>query len=152
MFSILLFTVWLGLSLFEVLYYGDPVVETLLLNSLIINVGVGGLYGFVANAFCADMAAEYCGWPKGSPFQFEVAIASLALSALGFAAIWLRGNFWIAAIAAYSIFLLGSSYAHTREMIDNKNFTSGNAGPVFFTNVMNPIILMVLGLIFYLKA
>jgi hypothetical protein len=152
MFAILLFAVWLGLSLLQILFYGAAVVETLLLNSLIINVGVGGLYGFIANSVFADMAAEFTGWPKGSPFQFEVAVACLALSALGFISIWIKGSFWMAAIAAYAIFLLGSSYAHTREMIDNKNFSSGNAGPAFFTDIMNPLILMVLGLIYYLKV
>ena len=151
MFAMVLFVAWLGLSLFQILCYRDAVVETLLLNSLIINVGVGGMYGFIAHAFFGDMAAEYTGWPRGNPFQFQVAVAGLALSALGFASIWIRGNFWIAAIIAYTIFLLGSSYAHTREMIDNKNFSAGNAGPAFFTDVMNPIILIVLGTIYYLK-
>ncbi len=152
MFAIVLFAAWLGFSLFRILFCGDTVVETLLINSLIINVGAGGLYGFIAHAFFGDMAAEYTGWPKGNPFQSQVAVASLALSALGFASIWIKGNFWIAAIVAYSIFLLGSSYAHTREMIDNKNFSAGNAGPSFFTDIMNPIILIVLGTIYYLKV
>jgi hypothetical protein len=152
MFAIVLFAGWLGLSLFQISFYKAAVVETLLLNSLIINVGLGGLYGFLGHALYADRVAKFIGWPRGNPFQFEVAVAYLALSALGFTSIWLRENFWIATIIAYSIFLLGAAYGHTREMIDRKNFSAGNAGPGFFTDIMNPLILIALGIIYILKC
>jgi len=151
MFAIILFAGWLGFSLFQISFYRAAVVETLLLNSLIINVGVGGLYGFIGHAFVADRVAKFIGWPKGNPFQFEVAVTYLAISALGFVSIWLKGDFWIATIIAYSIFLLGAAYGHTREMMERKNFSQGNAGPAFFIDIMNPLILIALGIIYYLK-
>jgi hypothetical protein len=146
--AIVLFAVWLGLSLFQISFYRVAVVETLLLNSLIINVGAGGLYAFIGHAFFADRVARFIGWAKGNPFQFEVAVTYLALSALGFVSIWLRDKFWIAAIIAYSIFMLGAAYGHTREMIEKKNFSEGNAGPTFFIDIMNPLIMVVLGIIY----
>ena len=107
MFAVVLFACWLGFSLFQIFLYKSSVVETLLLNCLVINVGLGNLIGFMGNSIFADEAAEYNGLPKGNPFQFEVAVANLALSVMGIASAWLRDNFWLATIVAYSIFMLG---------------------------------------------
>jgi len=151
MFAIIFFAVWLGLSFFQILVLKADCVETLLLNSLVINIGLGGMWSFAGHAFLADRVAASIGWPKGNPFQFEVAVANLALGVMGIVCVWLWGSFWIATIIACSIFLLGAAYGHTMEMIHKKNFSPGNAGPVFFTDIINPLTLIILAIIYFMK-
>ena len=149
MLEAVLFAVWLIVSLFQVLACDFSFVQTLLVNSLVINIGLGGLWGFLGHTFLADYMAESCNWARSSPFQFEVAVFNLALGVMGVACYWLRGDFWIATITACSIYLLGASCGHAHEMIVKKNFSMGNAGPAFFMGIINPIVLIELALAYF---
>ena len=115
------------------------VAECLLSWSLPVNTGVGGIMGFVGHTLRAKETAEEIGWPSGNPFQSEVALSDLAFGVLGFLSIWFRGSFWLATITGKSIFELGASYVHIREMVKNKNFHPGNAGPVLFVDALIPL-------------
>lgn len=64
-----------------------------LLYMIFFSIGLGGLYAFMGHAFLADEVAREIGWPTGSPFQFEVAIANLAFGILGVLCVKIRGNF-----------------------------------------------------------
>jgi len=152
MYVVVLFVAWLVISLVQIFFFKTDAGTTLLLNSLVINVGLGGLYAFIGHAFFADRVAEYIRWPKGSPFQFEVAVTNLGLGVLGILCVWLRGNFWIATIIAYSVFLLGAAFGHIRQMVKAKNLSAGNVGPVFVADILNPLILIVLAIIFSMPA
>ena len=107
------------------------VVEVLLLWTLLINVGVGGLMGFYAHSARAAQTAAEIGWPPGSPFQFEVAVANLAFGVLGLLCLRLRGLFWWATAIGIGIFLLGAAYGHVQQMVTAQNYAPGNAGVVF---------------------
>jgi hypothetical protein len=126
------------------------VVETLLQWSLLVNVGIAGLLGFYAHAFHAAATAEIIGWPPGSPFQFEVAMANLAFGVLGILCLWLRGGFWAATIIGFALFLEGAAYGHIRDIILNHNYAPGNAGVILYWDIIVPLVQLVL-LVAYLR-
>jgi hypothetical protein len=66
------------------------IAEVLLLWLLVINVGVGGVFGFIGHTVFADRAAASIGWPAGNPFQTEVGIANLAFGVVGILCYWFR--------------------------------------------------------------
>lgn len=119
------------------------IIEVILLYFLLINVGITDLFNFVGHAFFADNVAINLGWPSGSPFQFEVAVANLAFGILGILCMWIRGNFWVAVALGSSIFSLGAASGHIREMISKQNFAIYNIGPVLFVNdILVPIVIL----------
>jgi hypothetical protein len=120
------------------------IAEILLLWLLVINTGLGGLYAFSGHVFAADEVAASIGWPAGNPFQTEVGVANLAIGALGILSYWIRGNFWTAAVIATSIWLLGAAAIHVREMVDEANYNPGNAGIVFYMDIIGPVLLIAL--------
>ena len=62
-------------------------VEKLLGWHVFWSIGVSYLVNFVFHAFFGGLAAKFIGW-QDSPFQFEVATASLGFAAVGFVAAW----------------------------------------------------------------
>ncbi len=88
--------------------------------------------------------AESIGWPPKTPWQWEVGLASLATGVLGVIASGFGDEFTLATIIAFSVFYLGAAVGHVREMVIHRNFKAGNAGPIFFFDVLVPIYLIVL--------
>jgi hypothetical protein len=123
---------------------GRRVAEILLLWLLVINTGFGGIFAFMGHTFAADDVARSIGWPTGNPFQTEVAVANLAIGTLGILSYWIRGNFWIAAVIATSIWLLGAAAIHVVEIVNEGNYNPGNAGLIFYMDIIGPLILIVL--------
>jgi hypothetical protein len=123
---------------------GGRVAEILLIWLLVINTGFGGLYAFSGHLFAADEVAASIGWPAGNPFQTEVAVANLAIGTLGILSYWIRGNFWTAAVIATSIWLLGAAAIHVREIVGEGNYNPGNAGVVFYMDIIGPLLLIAL--------
>ena len=142
MHYIILAAIWAVASILQIVIMKFPVVETLLVNFLVINVGISSLFAFMGHAFSSDKVAKYIGWPSGNPFQFEVAITNLTFGILGILCIWLRDNFWIATAIGYSIFAFGAAYGHIREIIKNKNKSPGNAGPPLYADIIKPLIVI----------
>jgi len=89
------------------------------------------------------MAARFIGWAD-SPFQAEVGFASLGFAVTGFLAF--RGSFdlRLAAVISPALFLLGAAAGHIYNMITAGNFAPGNAGVIFYTDIVIPIIGFVL--------
>lgn len=114
------------------------VVEAIFAWSLLFSVGISFLYNFVMHVFFSEVAAAFIGW-QPSPFQKEVGFASLGFSVLGFLAF--RGGFEmrLAAIAAMACFLWGAAAGHVAQMIQAHNFAPGNAGAIFYTDVLLPL-------------
>jgi len=114
------------------------VIEVFISYFVLLNIGVSYLYNFVMHVFYGDMVAQFIGWAQ-SPFQLEVGFASLGFAALGF--IGFRGNlsFRAAAIISTAFFLLGAAGGHIYQMIVADNFAPGNAGVVFWTDILTPI-------------
>ena len=110
----------------------DRVVRLLFLYALVFDVGVIGLlFGFIPHVFFADEAARLIGWPPGSPFQFEVGIHDGAWGLLGFLSIWIGGSFWIATGLGWSVFMLGATYGHIHQTMQEGNYAPYNFLTIF---------------------
>lgn len=121
------------------------VVEIFLMYFLVIFVGVSGILGFVGHTFFPDRMAKLIGWPSGSPFQFEVAMADLAFGILGVMCIWFKESFWTAAGVGSSVFFLGAAYGHAKHILVYKDVAVYNAGPVFYVgDILAPLIVLAL--------
>ena len=109
-------------------------------------LGISFLYNFVMHVFFGDMAAGFIGW-QNSPFQAEVGFASLGFAVVAFLAF--RGSHGLrtGAVVGPSIFLLGAAAGHVRQMIVARNFAPGNAGVIFYMDIVIPLAgLILLGL------
>lgn len=120
------------------------IVEIFLLWLLVLPVGLGGLWAFMGHTLFAEETAEFIGWPAGNPFQTEVAVANLTVGTLGILCYWIRGNFWIAAVIAASVWKLGAVATHIREIVVAGNYNPGNAGILFYMSIVVPLILIAL--------
>jgi hypothetical protein len=136
----------LGLMAAGISLWGRPrpltaavVVEDVFAYFLLCSVGVSFFYSFVVHVFFGEMTARFIGW-EPSPFQTELGMASLGYAAVGFLAY--RGDFGLraAAVIGPAIFLLGAAAGHIYQMIVAQNFAPGNAGMIFYTDLMIPLI------------
>lgn len=147
-----MYTVYLAIAaliaaLIHIVILGGAVASSLLLWLLVIKVGLGGIWAFMGHYFNADVVADYIGWPKGNPFQQEVAFANLGLGVCGLLCFFFRGNFWLATILFATIFLIGAFSVHVKDQHVSDNRNAGNAGPVFYADILSPVVLWVLYLI-----
>jgi hypothetical protein len=113
------------------------IVEKLLSWYVFFSVGVSYLYNAIFHIFFGKMAAEFIGWAD-SPFQFEVGTASLGFAVVGFLAAFRSFDLRLGAVIPFSIFTLGAAVGHVREMITAGNFAPGNAGVIFYTDLVIP--------------
>jgi hypothetical protein len=114
------------------------VVEKLLAWHVFWAIGVGYLYNFVMHGFFGKMSAAFIGWAD-SPFQFEVATASLGFAVVGFLAAFRSFDLRLAAIVGPSLFTLGAAAGHVYQMVTQHNFAPGNAGVIFYMDIIIPL-------------
>jgi hypothetical protein len=115
------------------------VVEALFAWFLLFSIGVSFFYNFVMHTFFGDMSAKFIGWAN-SPFQLEVGFASLGFAVVGFLAFRRSFDLRLAAVVGPSLFLLGAAGGHIYQMIAARNFAPGNAGIIFWTDILVPAI------------
>jgi hypothetical protein len=113
---------------------------------LLLPVGLGGLWSAFFHLAYPEMAARFIGW-QDSPFQFEVGMADLAIGIAGCAAFRASHGFQAATVLVNAVFLLGDAAGHVRQMIAADNYASGNAGPVFYLDIILPLATIVLLLV-----
>ncbi|MPZ41715.1 MAG: hypothetical protein GEU95_27485 [Rhizobiales bacterium] len=113
------------------------VVESLFSYFLLFSIGFSFLYNFVMHTFFGEMAAKFIGWAN-SPFQLEVGFASLGFALVGFLAFRRSFDLRLAAVVGPAMFLLGAAGGHIYQMIDAGNFAPGNAGVIFYTDIIVP--------------
>jgi hypothetical protein len=114
------------------------IVEKLLAWHVFWAIGVGYLYNFVMHGFFGKMSAAFIGWAD-SPFQFEVATASLGFAVVGFLAAFRSFDLRLAAIVGPALFMLGAAAGHVYQMVTEHNFAPGNAGVVFYMGIIIPL-------------
>jgi hypothetical protein len=84
----------------------------------VVAVGVGGVVGFVENAFLADLTTQSENGISASDLQShkditrDLAFADLGFGVMGILARKIRGSFWLATITGYSVFSIGSSCSY----------------------------------------
>lgn len=135
-----------GLLASALAYFSKPsprstaqLVEALFSYFLLFSIGFSFFYNFVMHVFFGEMAARFIGWAD-SPFQTEVGFASLGFAAVGFLAFRGDRGLRTAAVVGPSLFLLGAAGGHIYQMIAAGNFAPGNAGAIFWTDIIVPAI------------
>jgi hypothetical protein len=115
------------------------VIEALFSYFLLFSIALAFFYSFLLHVFFGEVTARFIGWPD-SPFQTEVGFASLGFAVVGLLAF--RGSFDIrtAAVVGPACFLLGAAGTHVVEMVRSDNFAPGNAGVIFYTDLIVPLI------------
>ncbi|BAW30922.1 MAG: hypothetical protein H5T40_02690 [Methanobacteriales archaeon] len=136
----------LTLILALILIYRKPrtknyIIESLLLALLMVMVGLSSIWAFMGHAFMGGQIAAYIGWPAGSPFQLEVAVANLSYGILGLLCLKFRDDFWTATIVGFSVFYLGAAYIHIQDMFRG-NYAPGNVGAPLYFDIILPILLL----------
>jgi Family of unknown function (DUF6790) len=115
------------------------IVEALFSYFLLFSIGLASVYNFVMHVFFGQLAAHFIGW-EDSPFQQEVGFASLGFAAVGLLAF--KGSFdlRVAAVVGPACFLWGAAGVHIYQMIKAHNFAPGNAGIIFYTDLLIPLV------------
>ena len=106
-------------------------------------VGVSGILLGSAHLFTPAPVAKAIGWPT-SRFQWEVGLAGVGYGVAGVMAPSFDRGFWLATIIVFSIFMLGAAVGHIRSMIAEHNFAPGNAGYIFWYDILVPAFLVVM--------
>ncbi len=103
--------------------------------------GVCGLQGFIMHAFFSDFTARTIGWPTGNPFQYEVSIANLCISVLGFTGAFTKNSGFRAASAiAFGVWYFGDGVGHIIQVSTHHNMSPGNAGSILYTDIFLPLV------------
>ncbi len=110
---------------------------------ILLGAGVGSLYAAGMHIFFGPQTAANIGWGT-SPFQYEVGVANLGFGLLCVLAFRASHAFRVAAVTGLACWLWGAALVHLREMAVAHNFAPGNAGVWFWTDVLLPLLLMVL--------
>ena len=118
--------------------------DAFLMSILFCLVGISGLWAFMGHFFVPDKVAQGIGWPTGSLFQQEIAFTNLGIGFLGILSLWLRGNFWTAAVIMSSTFLLGAGYIHIKDLIEKGNMNPLNSGLILYIDILIPLLAIAL--------
>jgi len=117
-----------------------PVIhEALFKWFLFFSIGVAYIYNAVFHVVFHEQAAGFIGWGD-SPFQIELGFASLGIGLIGLIATWRSFDMRLAAILAPACFLWGAAGVHIRSMMAEHNFAPGNAGIIFWSDILIPLL------------
>jgi hypothetical protein len=109
-----------------------------------------GLFTLLAglqHVFNAEKIAKFIGWPT-SGFQHELGWAEVGLGIAGMLAVIFRGPYVIAPAVVGAVLYLGAALVHIQDMRKTKNFNPGNAGPVFYIDIIVPLLVIVMVMIY----
>lgn len=119
------------------------ILEILLLYQIVFSLGITSLVAFFGLTFMADYIADFTHWPP-SPFEQQLANVNLGFAVLGLMSIFYRGNFWLATIVGFSVWILGDGFHHLYKAWNENNLSPGNIGVPLWTDFIVPIILLIL--------
>lgn len=115
-----------------------PAADRYLRWLLLLPIGLGGLWSGIYHVAFPEVAAHFIGW-QNSPFQFEVGMADLGIGVAGCVAFWASYGFQAATVLISAIFFLGDAIGHIHQMMQTSNFSPGNAGSVFYIDIILPV-------------
>jgi len=142
-YSLSFFALGLIVSFVAIARSGNSIDQSLVLEKLLawyvfFSIGIDNFYNFVMHVFFGRMSAAFIGWAD-SPFQFEVGTASLGYAAVGLLAAFRSYDLRLAAVLGPSVFTLGAAAGHINQMVTAHNFAPGNAGIIFWTDILIPL-------------
>jgi len=145
-FSVVFVIVAIIYATVSILVYDARVVEAFLGSLLMWFVGYAGIGACVLHWYrpTADKIAEGIGWAPGSPFQKEVAAADGAFGVLGVLCGWIGGDFWTATAIGASCMYFLMGIGHVLDIVRNKNLSIYNAGSILYTDLLVPVVLIAL--------
>lgn len=114
-------------------------VEALFAYYLLSALGFSYLLNFVMHVFFQETAAAFIGW-QPSPFETEVGFASLGFAAVALLAFKGSYGLRVGAVVGPAFFLWGAAGGHVYQMIVAHNFAPGNAGIIFYMDIIVPLI------------
>jgi hypothetical protein len=143
-FTLTLFVIGLIFSTGALVLSSKPVTaprvtEALLKWFIFFSIGISYVYNAIFHVIFHEMAARFIGWAD-SPFQIELGFASLGMGLVGLIATWRSFDMRLAAILAPACFLWGAAGVHIHSMISEHNFEAGNAGVIFWTDILIPVV------------
>lgn len=125
------------------------VLELFLLYQIVFSLGLTSFMSFYGLTFMKEYVATYSGW-NACAFEQLLANVNLSFGILGILCIWFRKYFWMATILGFSIWILSDGVTHIIDMVKNDNYAPGNIGVPLWTDILVPVILLIL-LFFYMK-
>ena len=142
LFTVLPVALGAGVTLFDPSARGEVrKAEAMLIPLFIIGVAGSGIGGFIAHVFISDEVADSIGWDPGSPFQLEVGFANLSIGILGAIAAERRDGFREATVIAATVFAVGATFVHVRDILDTGNLAAGNTIQNV-PNLLRPVLLI----------
>jgi hypothetical protein len=90
-----------------------------------------------------DRVAKHIGWPTGSGFQRELGWAEVGVGVAGMLTPWLGPLYELGPYVAGAILYLGAAFGHAQEIAKERNLSPGNAGPVFYVDILAPLFTIV---------
>lgn len=125
------------------------ILEIIILDYLLIAVGLLQTLAGLGHIFNGPEVARSIGWAAGSPFQYEVGVANLAIGLTALLAFWFRGGYWLAVSLISGLFCLGAGVGHWRALLVQGNTAVYNSGPILYlSDGILPILLIVLVIIY----
>lgn len=119
------------------------VAERYLAWLLFLAVGIQGIWAGVTHVFFPETGARYIGW-QTSPFQTELGFADLSIGIVAVLSFWQGMEFRAAVVIYISLFYIGVSFAHVRDIMASGNREKGNFGILLVMTVVKAIGLPVL--------
>jgi hypothetical protein len=123
--------------------------EIYLLWWLVIAIGAGEIVGGLFHVFDGKQIAEEIGFTRGDGgFQFENAMADIAIGTIAVLGFWFRGTFWLAVLIAVTISWWGDGYGHIHQAIEYDNHDPDNTGVVLYSDFIVPAVGLILYFLF----
>ena len=145
-FAVFFLVIALLCAAVDIVLFGTAIPEAVLAWILLINIGFQGILAGFMHWYgpTADKTAEKIGWMPKSPFQKEVAAADAAFGVLGVLSFFIRDNFLVATVIGGSVMLFFMGIGHVLDIRKNRNISPYNAGSVVYFDLLIPVAMIVL--------
>lgn len=124
-------------------WQANHVAEVFLVCLVVGFFGLGTLLAGLQHVFNGPKIARMIGWEPGSGFQLELGWAEVGIGFSGLLALFFVGSYLIAPVVVGSALYLGAAGVHAKEMRRGNNH-EGNAGAVFYVDIIAPVLALIL--------
>ena len=145
-FAVFFLIIALLCAVVDICLFRTGIPEAVLAYILLINIGFQGILAGFMHWYgpTADNLAQKLGWMQQSPFQKEVAAADAAFGVLGVLSFFIRDNFLVATVIGGSVMLFFMGIGHVLDIRKNRNVSPYNAGSVVYFDLLLPVTMIVL--------